>query len=314
MIRKRLGRFATMFTATAMALALLGVGTATAKTPSGWSVTATALPATVKAGNVAGYSFTIRNDGPSNVNAVTFTIVPADTPNATPAYFSELTPAYSCTGTGQLVCDLGTMAAGTVITGTVAYTVPTTSSGTFDVSFQLKSGSGYVPGDNQSRGDAYAKVFKTSISASQNFDGGFTIGATTFQTTGSLGRNNKQTTQLDTTTLNVPVTVTDGVSDFPCNLCSNLVGEWSVLDVNNGNSGPIKVTIMVWGGSVPGGVSASDLYLLHADGSGGYNVVDQLCDSTHSNADCLDGVPTKVGNNYKIVAWLTRNGGLRGIY
>ena len=59
------------------------------------------------------------------------------------------------------------MEAGTVITGTVAYAVPTTSSGTFDVSFQLKSGSGYVPGNNQSRGDAYAKVFKTSISASQ---------------------------------------------------------------------------------------------------------------------------------------------------
>ena len=312
MIRKRLGRFATVLTAASMALLLLGAGGAVAKTPSGWGIAITNLPATVKAGNVAGYDVTISNIGPSNVNAVTFTIVPTDTPNATPAYFPGLS-GYQCTTTGQVVCDLGTMAAGTVIHFQVAYNVPTTSSGTFDVSFQLKSGSGYVPGNNQSRGDAYANVAKTSLSASQNFDGGFTIGATTFQTGGSLGRNNKQTTQLDTTDLNIPVTVTDGIDSFACNACTtNVVGEWSVLDVNSGNSGPIKVTIMVWGGSVPGSVSASSLYLIHANPDGTFNIVNQQCDSTHSNADCLAGVPVKVGNNYKIVAWLAHNGGIRG--
>jgi len=311
-IRKRLGRLATVITAGAMALLLLGVGGAVAKTPSGWSISVTKLPATVKAGNNAGYDVTIRNVGPSNVNAVTFTIVPKDTPNATPAYFSGLTPFYTCTTSGQVVCDIGTMAAGTVITLRVAYAVPTTSSGTFDVSFELKAGSGYVPGNNQSRGDAYANLVKTSLSSSANFDGGFTVDSDgTFQTTGNLGRNNKQVTSLDTSDLYIPVTVTDGVADYPCNLCTNLVGEWSILDVNNGNSGPIKVTLLIWGGSVPGGVSADELYLVHANGDGTFNNVTETCDLTHTNADCLESV-TKVGNNFRVVAWLAKNGGHRG--
>ena len=243
-------------------------------------------------------------------------MTPAGAP-VTPTYFSGLTwnaggPG-SCTTTGQLVCTLGTLPAGTTITFTVALHVPTGTTGTYDATFTLESASGNTGSDGgNSRGDKLIYVSKTAIGSGTNFDGGFTLDSTTFQTTGSLGRNNKQTTTLDTTDLHIPVTVTDGVDSFPCTACSNLVGEWSVLDVNNGSSGPIKVTIMVWGGSVPGGVNASDLYLLHADGSGGYTVVDQLCDATHSNADCLAGTPVKVGNNFKIVAWLAHNGGIRG--
>lgn len=317
MIRKRLGRFATVLTAASMALALLGVGTVAAKNPT-WSITAVKLPASVTAGRDAGYAVTVRNAGPSNVNALTLTVSPPADAAVAPSYFSGLTwntggPG-SCTSTGKLVCDLGTMVGGATITFTVAYTVPAAAKGTFDVVFTLESASGNTGKDGgNSRGDKLNVTSKTTIGSGANFDGGFTLDSTSFATTGSLGRNNKQTTALDTTDLHIPVTVTDGIDSFPCSACTtNTVGEWSILDVNNGNSGPIKVTIMVWGGTVPGGVSASDLYLIHADGSGGFHLVDQLCDATHSNADCLAGTPVKVGNNYKITAWLSHNGGLRG--
>ena len=77
---------------------------------------------------------------------------------------------------------------------------------------------------------------------------------------------------------------------------------------------PIKVTLLIWGGSVPGGVGVDDIYLVHANGSGGASIVTADCDaSPPTNADCIESV-TKIGNNFKVVAWLAHNGGLRGGY
>jgi uncharacterized repeat protein (TIGR01451 family) len=327
-IRKRLGRLATVITAGTMALLLLGAGGAVAKTPSGWSVVVTKLPATVKAGNVAGYDVTIRNDGPSNVNAVTFTIVPTDTPNATPAYFPGLT-GYTCTATGQVVCDLGTMAAGTIIKTTVAYNVPPTSSGTFDVSFQLKSGSGYVIGNNQSRGDAYANLVKTSLSASQNFDAGFVVenpalADLTYATGGTLGRNNKHNSQVDVSDHLVTVTIEDEPTGFdPCATstdpsCATTLTGWTRLTVPN-NQAYIKVTLNIWGGSVPGGIGAEDIHLIHVLDNGDFVVLgdstDEICSDPSvapTSGECIK--VTKVGSNFKLVGWLLHNGGIRGGY
>ncbi|HET7181581.1 MAG TPA: hypothetical protein VFI15_05055 [Candidatus Limnocylindrales bacterium] len=316
MIRKRLGRIATIFTASAMALLLLGVGSAAAKNPT-WGVSFQKLPTAVGAGHDAGWAVTVVNNGPSQINDLNISVT-SEIAGQLPSYLSDLVVS---TGFGETcgvtngveVCNVGSLPDGATVTFTVAFHVPTGTTGSFDLNVNLRAGTGDTGSDGgTSRGDTKTFTSSTGISSSNNFDGGFTVGSTTFETTGNLGRNNKQTTSLDTTDLNIPVTVTDGISSFACNLCSNLVGEWSVLDVNNGSSGPIKVTIMVWGGSVPGGVSPSDLYLIHADGTGGYTIVDQLCDSTHSNADCLAGTPVKIGNNYKIVAWLQHNGGIRG--
>lgn len=318
MIRKRLGRFATVLTAGSMALLLLGVGSVSAANPS-WDVSFSKLPTSVAAGNNAGWFVTVTNNGPSNINDLNITLT-SEVAGQLPSYLSDLSlssggTASCSTSSGAQVCNVGTLGDDQYVTFTVAFLVPTGTTGSFDLNVGLRAGTGDTGSDQggNSRGDQKTFTSSTGISQSINFDGGFTIGSDTFQTTGNLGRGNKQTTTLETTDLYVPVTVTDGISSFPCNLCSNLVGEWSVLDVNNGSSGPIKVTLVIWGGSVPGGVGADDLYLLHADGTGAYNVVDQACDATHSNADCLESV-TKVGNNFRIVAWLTRNGGLRGIY
>ena len=323
MNRQRLGRLLTVFTTAVMALMLLGSGLATAANP-GWDILYSKLPDAVKAGNDAGYAVTIKNKGKSNINALTFKAIVVSDPTAAPSYVSGLTwnqggPG-SCTTTGPLVCDLGTVTAGTTITLTVAFSVPSTASGTFDVKFELSAATGNTGSDGgNSRGDAFSKTAQTGISSSANFDGGFVVGDGTFDTTGTLGRQNKQITSLETADSLIPVTIEDGIASYPCSntvpQCSRLLGEWSVLDVNGGvNTDPIKVTLLIWGGSVPGGVGVDDIYLVHANGSGGASIVTADCDaSPPTNADCIESV-TKIGNNFKVVAWLAHNGGLRGGY
>ena len=71
---------------------------------------------------------------------------------------------------------------------------------------------------------------------------------------------------------------------------------------------------MVWGGAVPGGVAAGDIFLLHTRDNGTTYAITTVCDSVTAptNAECIK--VTKVGNNFKIVAWLFSNGNLRGGY
>lgn len=327
--QRRLGRLLTVSTAALLALVLVGPGIATAANP-GWDILYTKLPTVVKAGNDAGYAVTIQNKGRSNINALTFTATALSTPTAGPSYFSGLTwnqggPG-SCTNTGPggpgpLTCNLGTVTAGTNITFTVAFDVPVGATGTFDVKLEISSASGNTGSDTggNSRGDAFSRTAQTGISNSVNFDAGFVVGDGTFDTTGTLGRQNKQITSLQTTDSLIPVTVQDGIASYPCSSaipqCSRLLGEWSVLDVNGGtNSAPIKVTLLIWGGSVPGGVGVDDIYLVHANGSGGATPVTADCNaSPPTNADCIESV-IKVGSNFKVVAWLAQNGGLRGGY
>ena len=55
-------------------------------------------------------------------------------------------------------------------------------------------------------------------------------------------------------------------------------------------------------------------YLLHADGLGGAEVVDTPCNaSPPTNADCLESV-TKIGQNFRIVAWFEHNGAGHGAF
>jgi hypothetical protein len=324
--RKRLGRLATVLTVASLALMLVGVGGVSASNPT-WAIDIQRLPVTVGAGHEAGYRVTVSNAGPSNINTLSMKVTTPVTPNAAPSYFSGLAWNFGdhggCTGTGPggsgpLACDLGTLSATQAVTFTVAYHVPTGTTGTFDLTVAIQSASGNTnPDGGHSRGDAFSKTASTGIGNSQTFDGGFSIDGATYQTTGNLGRNNKQSTTLETTDQFIPVTITDGVATYPCNStdtqCSRLIGEWSVLDVNGGVSqNPIKVTLLIWGGSVPGGLSTTDIYLIHADGTGAETAVQPPCDGTPpTNADGLVS-DTKVGSNYQIVAWLAHNGSIRG--
>lgn len=327
MNRSRIRRLLGLTAAAALTLAVLGLGPVAARTPD-WSIVVTRLPETVKAGNSAGYEVVVSNDGTSTINAAKLTVTPASTPNATPAYFGGLVwdqggPEASCTGSGKLICELGTMSAGDSFTFTVAYAVPASEVGTFDVSFFMEAGTGNVSGKNNSRGDKLEVIAKTGLNNGQNFDGGFVApgGDQSYATGGNLGRNNRQTSQADVSDVLVTVNVEDGITDDLCDtaddpLCANQIGEWTRLNVP-GSEGYIKLTLNIWGGSVPGGTQPGDIFLIHVLDDGTVEIVgddaSELCadaNTAPSSGECIK--VTKTGNNYRIVAWLLKNGTLRG--
>ncbi|HEX3265862.1 MAG TPA: hypothetical protein VHR16_09370 [Candidatus Limnocylindrales bacterium] len=322
MKRTRISRILGLTTTAVLLLAVVGLSPAAAKTPSGWGVSAVLLPDTVKPGNDAGYRVTISNVGPSNINAVTFSAVPTDTPNATPSYFSGL-PGYTCSTSGQLTCNLGTLVAGTTLTLTVAYEVPLTSSGTFDVTFKLLAATGDVSGSNQSRGDAYQILYSTALDSTADFDGGFVLDDLTYATTGTLGRGNKQNSAVDITGTALTAMIRDRITDNLCDgktisNCANQIGEWTRLNVPD-NQGYLKVTLDIFGGAVPGGATASNIFLIHVlDGTAGIQYIGlngARCadaDTAPASGECI--AVTKVGSNFRIVGWLLENGGLRGGY
>jgi hypothetical protein len=85
-IRKRLGRISAVITVGALlGASAIAAGPAAAKTP-GWTIdTVQNLPETVGQNAVAGYSFTIRNTGSSNISSIYLT----DSVVAAPAFISN---------------------------------------------------------------------------------------------------------------------------------------------------------------------------------------------------------------------------------
>jgi hypothetical protein len=313
-----------------MLVAMLATSPVAAKNPS-WYIEYTKLPIAVAAGNDAGYFVKVGNTGPSNINTLMLTVTPVATPTAAPSYFSGLTwntgAHGSCTntgpaGVGPLTCDLGTVVPGQYVTFRVAFNVPAGSTGTFDVDIAIQSGAGNTGSDpGSSRGDAKTVTAKTAINSSPNFDAGFVVDDLLYETTGSLGRGNKQNSSALVADTLLTVTVEDGsgVVAPTCDVagCSGAFGEWTYLDIP-GNTNLIKATLNIWGGSVPGGASADAIYLIHVLDDG---TVDLIGDDgsrctpttgTPTNADCI--TVTKIGSNFRIVAWLHGNGNLRGGY
>ena len=332
MNRMRIRRLVGVTTIAALMLAAIGAGPVAARNPT-WRVTTTLLPGTVKPGNDAGYDVVIENFGTSNINRLTFSATPVQQNGKSavslePTFRTGLTwapagrgPEVSCTSTGQLVCDLGTVPGFTTISFRVAYQVPADFTGTFHVTWARRAGTGDVEGGNNSRGDKYSVDAITSLNSSQDFDGGFVVDDFNYATGGTLGRNNKQTSSVDVSDDLITVNVQDGGVTAPtCTIaaCAHLIGDWADLSVPN-NDSMIKLTLMIWGGSVPGGVGADDIYLLHSNGSGGFDAIgdtdDEICADANtppSSGECIK--VTKVGSNYRLVAWLLKNGTLRGTW
>jgi hypothetical protein len=333
--RSRIARFVSLIGAGALVLSALAVGPVAAKNPD-WLITPVRLPVAVAAGNDAGYFVTVKNDGTSTINAARFSATPLATPDATPSYFSGLDwsqggPEVSCSETGKLVCELGTLEAGDTFTFTIAYSVPSDTTNKFDVLFFLEAATGNVGGKNSSRGDKLEVPVSTTIINNQNFDGGFVRpaddsdtdgGDTTYATTGALGRSNRQTSEVTVSELGVTVNVMDGsLVDTSSIQCSTTAlpdcdhgTEWTTLDVP-GHDGYIKVTLNVYGGSVDGGVQAGDFKVLHDPDSGATYEITTQCDPPNvqpASGECLTA--TKVGSNWRIVVWLLNNGSLRGTW
>ena len=311
MNRKRLSRLATALISASLLVAMAAAAPASAATPGWIIINLQKLPPVVADGAVAGYSFTIKNQGKSNISALYLT----DRYVGVPVYFSN-SRGTTCQLSPDLRCAFGALNAGATIDVVIAYRVGTTD---FSDTFQLDS-TGDPAGRNNSHGDSYLLPVTTNVSTSSNFDGGFTTAAAQLlQTNQTLGNGNKQSTSLVSPSTFIPATIEDGITTgVPCSisLCAHLIGEWSKLSVNGGATfgTAFKVTIMVWGGAVPSGVTTANIFLLHTRDNGTTDAITLACNSTTAptNAECI--TVSKVGNNFKIVAWLFSNGGLRGGY
>lgn len=309
MNRSQIRRLAGMTVAATLMLAALAVGPAAAKTPGWQFINVQTLPETVGANSVAGYRFTITNAGKSNISALYLT----DSVNAAPEFVWN-SRGTTCDVSPNLRCAFGALNSGASIDVIVAYRV---GNATFNNTFQLDS-TGDPAGDNQSHGDSLLQAVSTNVSTSANFAGSFTLDTSTLQTVGTLGSSNKQTSSVEPPETLIPVTVQDGItSGVACTIaaCSNQLGEWTSLNVANGKaySSAFKVTLTVWKGAVPGGVSADEIDVLHTTDAGTTYVIAADCPASGPIiSECR--TVTKVGQNYRIVIWLLQNGTLRGTW
>jgi Domain of unknown function DUF11 len=313
----RTRRLAAVVSSALLAMLLLGTSGVTAGTPAGWSIVATPLPSTVAPGKIAGYQVVIGNVGPSNISQLFM----VDDQPGTQAYVN--TPLGSCSTSGPLVCNFGALNAGVTITVIVAYTTPTTTPlDTFSVTFELNTTGGTFTRTTGSHGTVLPSTATTALDSSPNFAGGFSLTDATVGTTGTLGTGNHQTSAVTppTGSAAIIVTIEDGLTSNPGgggNICLTLrcIGDWTDVHVGFGHTGPIKVTLVLYGGSLPSGVSTNKIGLWH-DGSVPNPVVLRCSDPTSipsgGTQECV--TVTKVGTNFQIVAWLLHNSGLHATY
>jgi hypothetical protein len=309
-IRKRLGRISAAIAVGALlGASAIAAGPVAAKTP-GWTIqNVQNLPDTVAQNAVAGYSFTIKNIGSSNISSLYLT----DSVSATPEFFWN-SRGTVCTLSPDLRCSFGALNAGASIDVILAYRVGTSN---FSDKLQLDS-TGDPSGKNNSHGDSFIQTVTTPVSSSSNFNGTFTIDTSALQTTGTLGNSNKQNSSVVPPETLIPVTIQDGItSGIPCTIaaCGNQLGEWTKLNVANGKpyTAAFKVTLTIYKNAVPGGLSTSDINVLHTLNDGSTYVISAACPASGPiTTECR--TVTKVGQNWQIVVWLLQNGALRGTW
>lgn len=330
-----MARIGSILAAGLLALMTLGVGPVTAANPD-WFITITPTPTKVGAGHDAGFIVTVGNNGPSQINDLRVIVTPTDlvplqSPADEPTFRSDL--VYKFGGTAQcisnlpLTCLLGTLEDDEEVTFTVAYGVPSGLTGNFDINVAIRAGTGDPDGKNNSRGD------KTELSGfatigSGNFDGGFVVGADSYQTNPNIGNRNVQSTALSGGPQFTPVMIEDGatLAGPECPTPSGAIGECSLVSVGGGQTFPaFKVLLLIRGSSVQGNPDPSTIFVYHTfqigvdpDTGDPIYTTEILGDSAGERCDsptspsivpCID--VTKVGPNYQIIIWTRHNGGFR---
>jgi len=303
---------------------LVASGSASAAAPN-WEMTAVPVPDTVHNGSAVAYRVTITNRGPSNISSLYLQTSRADVP----VYLVNDDSHAACASgtTARLYCAFGALLPGDPVTITVGYATPA-SGASFNPGF-LANTTGASPNDkkNASHGDSLSPVNDptTDLRSDKNFAGGFALTISGVGTDTTLGKNNVQSTSVTPPQAHVPVTTEDGLKEInsqntfncPASYCGSKspFGEWSKVNVDDGaqQSAFFPITIMIYGKSVPTSVSIGDIALIHTDDSG--NVI-----GTGPLTQCAPDAPlqnclqvSKVGSNYKIVAWVDRNGGFKGM-
>jgi hypothetical protein len=309
-------RLATVATTALLGTMLLGAGTATAA-QAGWEfINNATLPSAVTPGADAGYSFTIHNNGKSNISQLYLTT----SVDAAPSYLATSRGTAVCQTSPTLFCSFGALNSGGAIDVTVAYTTPTTGN-SYSATFQINSTGVSFQDAHHSHGDTLTDPFSTTLSSDADFAGGFQIAdGTTYTDNTALGKKNIQSSAATSKTLAVPVTIQDNLPGFPgtgTDPCTTLhcIGDWTSVRVGNGSQGPVKVTLVLYGKSVPNQATVNNIGLWHEGSTP--NPITLRCSDASSipNGGANECVTvTLVGGNYQIVAWLLHNGGGRGIY
>jgi hypothetical protein len=312
----RLRRAAGVVSAAMLAVMLIGPATVSAAQP-GWQFQNIALlPDSVSPGSSAGYTFRIHNGGSSNISHLYLT----DSVNAAPTFFVN-SRGTVCQQSPTLFCSFGALNSGASIDVTVAYATPS-SGGAFDVTFQLNSnGATFSDRGGNSHGDSLnSPKLTTALNAGTNFNGRFALDTSDVSTDPNLSKQNPQSSKVTPPVSKIPVTVEDGLVTYggagtdPCGTTglAHCIGDWARLNVDNGAAGPVKVTILLYGASVPKGATTSNIKLFHEGSSP--NPITTACGAstlpTAGGAECI--TVTKVGKNFQIVAWLDHNGYVRG--
>jgi hypothetical protein len=348
--RIRMAWLASVVAASLLAVMLLSVGGVAAKTPgwqfidgltgipitqpcppapSGCQPSFTGSPTTVSLGAYVAFDVEIKNTGTSNISALTLTTdIPASNPMGNPiAVFDAvwtgqsgpLQPCAPVSSSVPLFCSFGALNAGSTVTVEIVFQAPTTA-GSQAFNF-LANGNGNTPSDSggTSHGDTLKGPTSFTVSSSGDFKGGFQFTSGTISTNSNLSKKNDQSSSVtppkDATA--IPVTVQDNgpaPTNDPCQtlLC---LGDWTYIQVGNHSSvGPIEVTLLIYGPSVPKGATLSNIGLWH-DGT----IITLPCSDPSSipnfgpnGNECI--TVTTQGNNIKIDAWLLHNGGLKGTY
>lgn len=296
-------------------LSYVAAGSATASTP-GWVPSVTPLPSMVHNGADAGYEVTITNNGTSNI-AQLF-LVSADT-----ATFVGGPDGGDCLPAGvALKCSFGSLSSGASVTIVAAFATPS-SGKQFSELFEANT-TGVTLSDKHhtSHGDTLDFSGVTDLTSDKDFGGGFDPDMSLISSDGSIGKNNVQSTQVTPPVRGVIATVQDGLASdtFDCQPDCNLTpfGDWSRVTVgsggtfDDGNGGHIlfPVSLLVYGKSLPSGVTASSIQLIHVLDDGTVDILSQTCGATPT-LNCL--TVTKVGPNYKITGWVAQNGGFKGM-
>jgi len=276
--------------------------------PPRWSMSVKNLPPKVAPGNAMGYQVTISNAGPSNISQLFLVTQTTDSP----VFISQPSQGLCSVAASGLQCTFGALNAKKSVTVIVAYASPV--SGTHDPGdpvFQGNSNGLTFSDGGTSHGDTLMdpNAKPTIISdGNGNFAGGFSIDGNQINTDKNLSDSNKQATFVKPPASDVVVTAEDGPGvTFPCkNLCKQSYGEWSAINVANGQTFGtfFPVTLLIRAQDLPNNLG--QLGLVHVLDNGTAVHLSQ-CTTTHQN--CIQVIPD--GSNVQIIAWLNQNGGNR---
>jgi hypothetical protein len=287
---------------------IAATGPASASPPR-WSMTVTNLPLTVGTGSAMGYQVTISNAGPSNISQL-FLVTKTQ---QSPAYITTSQGTCAAAGSGPLRCTFGALNAKKSVTVTVAYTAQFTDTGDpGDPVFQGNSNGLTFSDGGTSHCDTLTDPHETGtlVSSSHDFAGGFSLNNGAVSTDNDLSDSNRQSTSVEPPASNLVVTAEDGPSvSFTCKkICSKAFGEWSAVDVGNGQTFGtfFPITLLLRASDAPSNLS--QIKLAHVLDNG---TTVQLNQCTTSLQNCI--VVTPVGTNVQIKAYVDQNGGIRGI-